>query len=154
MKVLCVALAAGVLMPGLAAADYFRYETASGTICFTDKLDRVPLRYREQAQVIGEAGLASYERLTRVPPAATFAPSYDVWAPVLDDADGEPTGSAEQRSERRLWVDTGSGTAIELGQGDSPITVRKRGRWSPDGRMKSTTIIEQDGHERVIIENH
>ncbi len=154
MKVLCVALAAGVLMPGLAAADYFRYETASGTICFTDDLDQVPMRFREQVQIIPEAALASYGRLTKVPPGATFAPSYDVWAPVLGEADAQPTRSAEPGSEPRLWVDMGGGTAIDLPQGDSPIHVRKRGRWTRDGRMKSHTIVEQDGRERAIIENH
>jgi hypothetical protein len=151
MKVLCVALAAGVLMPGLAAADYYRYETVGGTICFTDELNRVPLRYREEVKIIQEAALASYGRLTLVPRGATFAPSYDVWGPTLDEA---LTRSAERRPERRLWVDTGGGTAIDLPQGDSPIHVRKRGRWTRDGRMKSMTIVEQDGRERAVIENH
>lgn len=154
MKVLCVALAAGVLMPGLAAADYYRYETVSGTICFTDELNRVPLRYREEVKIIQESALASYGRLTLVPRGATFAPSYDVWGPTLDESYGRPTRSAERRPERRLWVEMGGGTAIDLPQGDSTIHVRKRGRWTRDGRMKSMTIVEQDGRERAVIENY
>lgn len=156
MKVLCIVLAGGLLTPGLAAADYYRYETVGGTICFTDALDRVPLRYREHIVVIAEAALASYGRLTIVPRGATFAPSYDVWGPVIDEPTGPLRSAARPRAwqRRRIWVDTGGGTAMDLPVDEGPIHVRKRGRWSRDGRMKSTTIIEQDGRERAVIENY
>ena len=66
------ALALG-LMPGVAAADYWRYTTESGSLAFTDDVKNVPAKYKASAERIKEEKLESYHRLSIVD-SATATP--------------------------------------------------------------------------------
>lgn len=146
-----IAVVAGLLLPGGAAADYLKYTNESGTLCFTDDAKRVPARYRDQAERIPERGLASYERLTIVPRAASIAPAEDVWAepaePVPDEAEAAPSGMTFQ-------VPAGAGTSLEISTSEGhPVHVRTgRGRWTDDGYYKPHVTVEQDGKTLAEIE--
>ena len=71
--VIGAALALG-FVPSPAAADYWRYETDSGSIAFTDDAKNIPAKYRESAKQIAEESLFTYPRLSIVQPDARPTP--------------------------------------------------------------------------------
>ena len=56
------------LAPQLAAADYWRYETESGGVAFTDDPKGIPAKYQASAKPVKEASLFDYGRLSVVDP--------------------------------------------------------------------------------------
>ncbi len=50
--------------PEQGARSYYRFETESGSVAFTDELARVPARYRDDAQAVLPRSLMDYERTT------------------------------------------------------------------------------------------
>src|SRR5262245_62577148 len=100
---LAAASLALALAPQLAAADYWRYETETGGIAFTDDPKNIPAKYRESAKAVKEESLFDYGRLSVVDPVPAAAPTQPgvarnalepitPWPPVERRID-EPEGS-------------------------------------------------------------
>ena len=68
-----LALAAAV--PQLAAADYWRYETETGAVAFTDDPKGIPAKYQASARAVQEESLFDYGRLSVVDSDANRAPT-------------------------------------------------------------------------------
>lgn len=68
-----LALAAAV--PQLAAADYWRYETETGAVAFTDDPKGIPAKYQASARAVQEESLFDYSRLSVVDSDANRAPT-------------------------------------------------------------------------------
>jgi hypothetical protein len=63
------------LAPQLAAADYWRYETETGGIAFTDDPKGIPAKYKDGAVAVKEESLFDYARLSVVDPVPAAAPT-------------------------------------------------------------------------------
>lgn len=63
------------LAPQLAAADYWRYETETGGVAFTDDPKGIPAKYQASAKAVKEESLFDYDRLSVVDPIPAAAPT-------------------------------------------------------------------------------
>lgn len=72
---LAAAAFALALAPQLAAADYWRYETETGGVAFTDDPKSIPAKYQASAKAVEEASLFDYGRLSVVDPVRASAPT-------------------------------------------------------------------------------
>src|SRR5215831_12750105 len=81
-KWLAAAILALGLVPRAAGADYWRYETDSGSTAFTDDAKNIPAKYRASAVKIAEEPLATYRKLTVVQKNAAPTPK-SVAAPLV-----------------------------------------------------------------------
>lgn len=72
-----IALIAGLAVVGLAvpaaAGSYYMYETENGGIAFTDDAKRIPARYQDEAEAIGQPQLDDFERFTPMAPSQPAA---------------------------------------------------------------------------------
>jgi hypothetical protein len=153
------ALALG-LVPRLAAADYWRYETDSGSTAFTDDAKNIPAKYRASAVKIAEQPLAGYRKLTVVQkdPAVTrksVAPELAAAAPVRSEA---PVGVASP-DVQRLGINV-SGVQVDIdADADEPIHIDKR-QWvdgqgdyfDHGGTMAPTTVIRKGDRPLAYID--
>ena len=128
------------LAPRLAAADYWRYETESGAVAFTDDAKGIPAKYRESAKRIKAESLFDYDRLSVVEPIKTApVPTSAAVAPVpvfpWPSADAAQAGAARERDrEDRVSLDVG-GMRFDLdADDDEPIRVDRRQYTDEDGR--------------------
>ncbi len=70
-----VAALAALLAPRVASADYWRYETETGAVAFTDDPKAIPTKYQASAKPVKEASLFEYDRLSVVHPVPAGAPT-------------------------------------------------------------------------------
>jgi len=156
------------LLPRVAAADYWRYQTDSGSTAFTDDAKNIPAKYRASAERIPEAPLSTYPRLSVVDPvrpaptrnSVADAPPVPVFPwPVASAAPAQPAGPVPPQDRVSLEVD---GVRIdvdsEMGQ-DEPITVDKRQWTDDDGNyfqhgeyMVPTTVIRRGDKPLAYID--
>lgn len=138
-------LAAG-FVPGAASADYWRYETETGGIAFTDDAKNVPAKYRKSAVAVKEESLFTYPRLSVVepiaPPTRAGVGADAAAVPVFPWP--VPAGAApvERRPDERISLDV-SGVRIDVDPGDEedePIHVSRRQYTDEDGNY-----IDHDG---------
>jgi Domain of unknown function (DUF4124) len=54
--------------PHSSHADYYRYTDRTGTACFTDKPDKVPVKYRSTMKIIREKTLVDRDKANRIEP--------------------------------------------------------------------------------------
>jgi hypothetical protein len=54
--------------PAPSRADFYKYKDASGTICITNELDKVPPQFRSRVKIVKEGGSAP----APLPPASAF----------------------------------------------------------------------------------
>ena len=88
MKQLLVVLGVlGAFASGMAVADYYYWETDSGTQAYTDSSERIPARYRDDAQKVPELSVHDYGRATRVETRAKVAADSE-WQGFLKEASG------------------------------------------------------------------
>jgi hypothetical protein len=153
------ALALG-LVPRIAAADYWRYETDSGSTAFTDDAKNIPAKYRASAVKIAEEPLSTYRKLSVVQksPAATptsVAPERVAVAPARAEA---PAGAAAG-DVQRLGINV-SGVQVDVeADTDEPIHIDKR-QWLDDqgdyfdhgGTMAPTTVIRKGDRPLAYID--
>ncbi len=70
---LTLGLAAAVAITGVAlpaaAGSFYRYETETGGIAYTDDAKRIPARYRDAAEHVTTKSLESFERFTPMAPS-------------------------------------------------------------------------------------
>ena len=153
------ALALG-LMPGIAAADYWRYTTESGSLAFTDDVKNVPAKYKASAERIKEEKLDSYHRLSVVD-SATAAPRM-VGPKVISQpepvAAEAPAPAPEKRDGAIVTLDVG-GVKIDVdADSDEPIYVDKQqysdedGYIDHNGYMAPTTIVRRGDKPLAYID--
>jgi hypothetical protein len=124
-----------VLAPRLAAAEYWRYETESGSIAFTDDPKSIPAKYRESAKAVKAESLFDYDRLSVVEPIRPApAPAAAGTAPVpVFPWPVERAAEPRRDVEDRVSLDVG-GMRFDLeADEDEPITVERRQYTRPDG---------------------
>jgi hypothetical protein len=158
------ALALG-LVPRLAAADYWRYETDSGSTAFTDDAKNIPAKYKASAVKIAEESLATYRRLSVVQntPAVTPRPPAYAMTPEVAPEPQRPHDVAEEglptRRINRLGINV-EGIQVDMdADQDEPITIDKRqymdgngDYFDHDGVMAPMTVIRQGGHDLAYID--
>ena len=142
----CLLCLAGI--PAAARADVFAYEQDNGTKAFTDKLERVPARYKGQAKRRPDPKLFEYPRTTILAtPArgkATLKRSLQP-EPVMLGA-----GDSLARPERQAMVEVTPGLTIPVDLSDeSPLRVERKYRWI-GGRYAPVVVVRQG--DRVLAE--
>jgi hypothetical protein len=141
------------LAPRLAAADYWKYESESGSVAFTDDAKNIPAKYQKEAVRVPVRGLEGYERLSVVDPIRT-APATPKGVAVEPAPDVYSLASAPApaaQAGERVSLDVG-GVRIDVDtDADSePIYVDKEQYVDEDGRyidhngiMAPTTVIRR-----------
>src|SRR5262245_19928613 len=132
-KWLFAAAFALALTPRVAAADYWKYTTESGSLAFTDDVKNVPAKYKASAERIPEAKPDGYHRPSVVASATSTPrimgprvisqpePVAPDAAPVAQAAPAEP-----KRDGAIVSLDVG-GVKIDVdADSDEPIYVDKR----------------------------
>lgn len=153
------ALALG-LMPGVAAADYWRYTTESGSLAFTDDLKNVPAKYKASAERIKEEKLDNYHRLSIVD-SATATPRM-VGPKTISQPEptvaAAPAPAPEKRDGAIVSLDVG-GVKIDVdADSDEPIYVDKQqysdedGYIDHNGYMAPTTIVRRGDKPLAYID--
>lgn len=149
-KWLAALVVGALLVPALGGAEtYYRYETDSGSIAFTDERERIPTRYRESVTDVPASSLFDYAHTTLSESGASaVAPPKEL-----------PTGAALEPGEVGLQGELPERLALEIGDGVSlsiptdpseRITVtRDVLRWE-DGLLRRYTIIKRG--DRIIAE--
>jgi hypothetical protein len=147
-----------LLLPQVAQADYWRYETETGGIAFTDDKKSIPTKYQAGAKAVKEESLFDYGRLSVIHPVsagdATRAgvratePAVPVFAwpvnaPVADAPVEDP--------DTRVRINVG-GMQFDVNSedGEEPLYV-DRGQYTDlegnyiehGGIMRPTTIIRR-----------
>jgi hypothetical protein len=151
-----------VLAPRLAAADYWRYETDSGAIAFTDDPKGIPAKYKDSAKAVKAESLFDYDRLSVVEPIKPApAPAAVGTAPVpvfpwpVERAAQAP----EREADERISLDVG-GMRFDLdADADEPITVQRRQYTDDNGNyfdhggiMAPTTVIRRGDKPLAYID--
>lgn len=141
----CLLCLAG--MPAAAArADVFAYEQENGTKAFTDKLERVPAKYKAKVQRRADPKLWEYKRTTIVAaPARTPKRPLEVQEFYSGDS-----LARQEVAPRRAIVEVAPGLSIPVDlEDDAPVRVERRYRWVA-GRYMPVTVVLQG--ERVVAE--
>jgi hypothetical protein len=161
--VIAAALAFG-LLPRVAAAEYWRYETDSGSTAFTDDAKNIPAKYRDSAVKIAEESLFTYKRLSVVEPVAPTPRSVASGAPAVPVFPW-PAGSAPQATQEdnhprdRVSVDV-EGVRVDVdADGEEPIYIDKQqytdlnGDYiDHNGFMAPTTIVRRGDKALLYID--
>ncbi|HTO07128.1 MAG TPA: hypothetical protein VMR86_08725 [Myxococcota bacterium] len=159
-KWLVVAALALGLVPKLAAADYWRYETDSGSTAFTDDAKNIPAKYRASAVKIAEEPLATYRKLSVVQTSPTATPN----GVAAQRADALPPRAEAPLAQagpgvQRLGINV-SGVQVDIdADADEPIHIDKR-QWEDDngdyfdhgGTMAPTTVIRKGDRPLAYID--
>ena len=144
----CLLCLAGI--PAAARADVFAYEQDNGTKAFTDKLERVPAKYKAKVQRRADPKLFEYSRTTIIPakPAAKKAAPAVAPAPVAF-ASGDSL-AIQQATPRQALIEVTPGLSIPVDlEDEAPVRVERKYRWI-GGRYAPITIVRQG--ERVLAE--
>ena len=154
------------LLPQAARAEYWRYETDSGSIAFTDDAKNIPAKYREHAQKIAEQSLDGYRRLSIVQkqPALTLKsvapdPGYAGYAQAPMSNRIATEDMQPGQTIHRLGINV-SGVQVDIdADSNEPIYVDKS-QWvdregdyfDHGGVMAPTTVIRQGGRTLAYID--
>jgi hypothetical protein len=136
--------ALALLVPGLAAGDYYSYTTDEGTLAFTDEAKRIPARYRNAAERHADRGLVEYSRSSFVARGvgAVQATTPDEDRAATREADAAPApGGIALEAAPGVWVPAGSG--------DAPVVVESAYAWR-DGIYRPQTIVRR-GDEVIAV---
>ena len=151
------------LLPAAARADYWRYETDSGSTAFTDDAKNIPAKYRASAVKIAEQSLDGYRKLSIVQknpvvPAPRAAVTPDVAAaPPQMAYQGDETPRTNGINRLGITID---GMQVDIdADADEPVYIDKR-QWvdgSGDffdhgGVMAPTTVIRRGDKPLAYID--
>ena len=150
---------AALLVPQIASADYWRYDTDTGGVAFTDDPKSIPTKYQASAKPVKEQSLLDYDRLSVVHPVAAVGatpagvaakePAVPVFAwPVQQPVAAAPSND----SNTRVRINVG-GMQFDVDsndEDDEPLYV-DRGQYTDlegnyiehGGIMSPTTIIRR-----------
>lgn len=164
-KWLFAAAFALALTPRIAAADYWKYTTESGSLAFTDDVKNVPAKYKASAERIPEAKLDSYHKLSVVD-SATSAPRIAgprvVSQPeaVADAPAAAPVAPAQAKRDSAIVTLDVGGVKVDVdANSDEPIYVDRQQYNDVDGSfidhngyMPPTTIIRRGDKPLAYID--
>ena len=156
---IAVAAFALALAPQVARADYWRYETETGGVAFTDDAKSIPAKYQASAKPVKEASLFDYDRLSIVDPIPASSPTRagvaprDAAVPVFAWPVAQPVAAAPSAgSNSHVSVNVGGMQIAVDGDGDNdePLYVDRsqyndlEGNYiDHNGIMSPTTIIRR-----------
>ncbi len=154
------------LAPQIAVADYWRYETETGGVAFTDDPKTIPTKYQASAQAVQEESLFDYGRLSVVDPVRPPAPAragvakQDAAVPVFAFPVAQPEARPAGRGSN-VSVNVG-GMQIDVegdGDEDEPLYVDRGQYVDMDGNyfdhggiMSPTTIIRRGDKPLAYID--
>jgi hypothetical protein len=146
MVLACLLGLAGI--PAAVRADVFAYEQENGTKAFTDKLDRVPAKYKAKAQRRPDPKLWEYKRTTILaPPAKT---SRSPVSPAFVTLEGGDSLATQDVVSRRALVEVTPGLTIPVDlEDESPLRVERKYRWI-GGRYAPVVVVRQG--DRILAE--
>jgi hypothetical protein len=143
----CLLCLAGI--PAAARADVFAYEQDNGTKAFTDKIERVPAKYKAKAQRRPDPKLFEYPRTTIVAVKPEPKKAVRPVEPAPAYVSGDSLASS-QPAPRQALIEVTPGISIPVDlEDDSPLRVERRYRWI-GGRYTPVTVVSQG--ERVLAE--
>gem|GEM_PF-3637895 len=100
MLMTLVGIVACAVLPGATLADLYKYKDASGTLCITDRLDSVPVKFRGSVQVVkDDAPKAGVKREAEQAPAASEEPQ----PPPVQPQPPAPGNRFEELSAKYVW---------------------------------------------------
>jgi len=143
------ARAVGVLalLCGSAAAQagsLYRWETADGTVSYTDDERRIPERYRGSVETIERTALTDYERFTPTDAGAAAAQAERLQA-RLEHLRANEIDTAREVAPEHPRAETSVERRIETQQ---PRPLRRR---NDDGSWRSNANASNDSPVRVAI---
>jgi hypothetical protein len=136
----------GVLAAGVATAagNYYRYQTDSGSIAFTDELERVPAKYRDDAVAVAPKHINDYDRMTVTAPGASTTA-----APSLPRVDAAPEAIAAP-GVPTITLEVSPGVFVDVAvDGADKVKVRQGWIKAEDGRVFPYTRVTQ-GKEVLV----
>ena len=151
------------LAPRLAAADYWRYETETGGVAFTDDPKGIPAKYQASAKAVKEESLFDYSRLSVVDPIPAAAPTRAVVArdaavPVFAWPVAQPEAPAA-RAGSTVSLNVGGMQINVDGDEDEPLVVDRGQYFDLDGNFfdhggitSPTTIIRRGDKPLAYID--
>ncbi len=147
-------LAPVLLLPALAHAELWRYETESGSVAFTDDAERIPARYAEKAVKLEDRSLQDYERTTISEPGASIESAVTtIDLEALDEEQAAATGSSEASSKQRVNVYVDGRIQLDVeADSDEPIYVDKRQYVLRNGILSPHTIVSRGGKTLIVID--
>jgi hypothetical protein len=162
--VIAAALAVA-LFPRIAAAEYWRYETDSGSTAFTDDAKNIPAKYRSSAVKIAEESLFTYKRLSLVDPVKPATPrsvASEAAVPVFPwpaNTAAPAPPARENHPSDRVSIDV-EGVRIDVDpNSEEPIYIDKQQYTDVDGDyidhngfMPPTTIVRRGDKPLVYID--
>lgn len=165
---IAVAAMAALLAPQIASADYWRYETETGAVAFTDDPKAIPAKYQASAKPVKEASLFEYDRLSVVDPerAAASTPggvaTRETAVPVFawpSPQAGETAPVNDGNSRVRIHVGGMQFDVESDGEDEEPLFV-DRGQYTDldgnfiehGGIMSPTTIIRRGDKPLAYID--
>jgi len=136
------------LAPATGSADYYVWETESGTMAFTDDAEQVPARYREQAELRQDLALQDYERTSVV----VRTPEYRAELPTLSEVEHPTAARALPHEVVSIEVDEGISLEVPVAADadEQPIVV-ETGIIESDGRGSAERSLVKRG-DKVLLE--
>ncbi len=132
---------AALLMPALASADIYRYETDEGVLAFTDDVKRIPSRYQDSIERITEASLFEYARVTIVPRGASNSAGW-----TLPQGESGAAPRSEPRSRVQISSNPSTTTVDLPAQTEAPVELERTTEWKwVDGRYVPFAVVKLDG---------
>ena len=147
-------LAPVLLLPALAHAELWRYETESGSVAFTDDAERIPARYAEKAVKLEDRSLQDYERTTISEPGASIESAVTtIDLEALDEELAPATGSSEAGAKQRVNVYVDGRIQLDVeADSDEPIYVDKGQYVLRKGILSPHTIVSRGGKTLIVID--
>lgn len=147
-----------LLLPQIARADYWRYETETGGVAFTDDKKSIPTKYQAGAMAVKEESLMDYGRLSVIHPvrageaARAGVTTTETAVPVFAWPAAQPVAEVPaENSDTRVRINVGGMQFdVDSEDGGDPLYV-DRGQYTDlegnyiehGGIMRPTTIIRR-----------
>jgi len=137
--------------PAAGFADVFAYEQDNGTRAFTDKLERVPAKYKAKVQRRADPKLWDYPRTTiTVVKPRTADPGARTYEPPRQPPVEEEALVSDAGTRRTMIIEPVRGFSIPVEvEAGEPVRVERTYRWV-GGRYMPVVIVRQG--ERVLAE--
>jgi hypothetical protein len=159
MRIWTGLVAAGLLMTGGHAlaegSGLYRWETADGTVAYTDDEKRIPERYRESAQLVERGALADYGRFTQTDGEAAAANAEQLQTRLdalrAADRDGHADASANRARVSSIAVPTGPDAATRR-PGRGGVDERRWRNHSTEMLPEVSVAPDPHSDEPVVVE--
>ena len=151
-RIWAVIAVVALIAPGLASADYYRYETENGSTAFTDDEKRIPTRYRGDVMQVKEERFEDYSRLSIVS-GDVRGPADSTSTPATEAATEVPAGTASDLGDRIQISTNPSTTTLEVPAGtQTPAYVERYTEWRwIDGLYVPHAVVKHDGRVVSIV---